>query len=94
MWLRRPGHPVLEIESEWNGDSVEMHIRQVQGPEASMGTVPDAYRAPLSVRVVTESGSEVHPFSLDGPGTAPQLPFGGGAALRAVRRRTTCCWRN
>ena len=66
MWLRRPGHPVLEIESEWDGDSVEMHIRQVQGPEASMGTVPEAYRAPLSVRVVTESGSEVHPFTLEG----------------------------
>ena len=66
MWLRRPGHPVLEIESTWDGDSVEMHIRQVQGPEASMGTVPEAYRAPLSVRVVTESGSEVHPFTLEG----------------------------
>ena len=66
MWLRRPGHPVLEIESGWDGDSVEMNIRQVQGPEASMGVVPDAYRAPLSVRVVTESGSEVHPFTLEG----------------------------
>ncbi len=66
LWLRRPGHPVLEIASEWDGDSVEMHIRQVQGPEASMGTVPDAYRAPLSVRVVTAAGSEVHRFTLDG----------------------------
>ena len=66
MWLRRPGHPVLEIESSWDGEAVEMHIRQVQGPEASMGEVPEAYRAPLSVRVVTASGSEVHPFTLDG----------------------------
>ena len=66
MWLRRPGHPVLEIESGWDGEAVEMHIRQVQGPEASMGQVPEAYRAPLSVRVVTASGSENHPFTLEG----------------------------
>lgn len=66
LWLRRPGHPVLEIASEWDGDSVEMHIEQVQSPEASMGTVPDAYRAPLSLRVVTASGAEIHPFTLDG----------------------------
>ena len=66
LWLRRPGHPVLEIASEWTGNAVEMNIRQVQGPEASMGTVPEAYRAPLSVRVVTASGSEVHPFTLEG----------------------------
>ena len=66
MWLRRPGHPVLEIASEWTGDSVEMRIRQVQTPEASMGTVPEAYRAPLSVRVVTASGSEIHSFTLEG----------------------------
>ena len=66
LWLRRPGHPVLEIESAWDGDSVEMQIRQVQGPEASMGAVPEAYRAPLSVRVVLASGSEVHPFTLEG----------------------------
>ena len=66
LWLRRPGHPVLEIESTWNGDAVEMEIRQVQTPEASMGEVPEAYRAPLSVRVVTASGAEVHPFTLEG----------------------------
>ena len=75
MWLRRPGHPVLEIESTWDGDSVEMHIRQVQGPEASMGTVPEAYRAPLTVRVVTESSSEVHPFTLDGREQHLSFPF-------------------
>ena len=74
MWLRRPGHPVLEIESAWDGEAVEMNIRQVQGPEASMGTVPDAYRAPLSVRVVTASGAEVHPFTLEGREQTLSLP--------------------
>lgn len=74
MWLRRPGHPVLEIESEWTGDAVEMRIRQVQGPEASMGTVPEAYRAPLSVRVVTASGSETHPFMLEGREQSVSFP--------------------
>lgn len=83
MWLRRPGHPVLEIESEWDGDSVEMHIRQVQGPEASMGTVPEAYRAPLSVRVVTESGSEVHLFTLEG--REQHLSFPAAEEPRYVR---------
>ena len=83
MWLRRPGHPVLEIEPTWDGDSVEMHIRQVQGPEASMGTVPEAYRAPLSVRVVTESGSEVHPFTLEG--REQHLSFPAAEEPRYVR---------
>ena len=83
MWLRRPGHPVLEIESEWDGDSVEMHIRQVQGPEASMGTVPEAYRAPLSVRVVTDTGSETHPFTLEG--REQHLRFPAGEEPRYVR---------
>ena len=83
MWLRRPGHPVLEIESAWDGDSVEMHIRQVQGPEASMGTVPEAYRAPLSVRVVTESGSEIHPLTLEGQ--EQHLSFPAAEEPRYVR---------
>ena len=83
MWLRRPGHPVLEIVSAWDGDSVEMQIRQVQGPEASMGEVPDAYRAPLSVRVVTASGSEVHPFTL--AGREQSLSFPAAEEPRYVR---------
>ena len=83
MWLRRPGHPVLEIASEWDGDSVEMHVRQIQRPEASMGTVPEAYRAPLSVRVVTESGSEVHPFTLEG--REQHLSFPSAEEPRYVR---------
>ena len=66
LWLRRPGHPVLEITSSWADGTVEMHIRQVQSPEASIGEVPDAYRAPLSARVVGESGSETHEFWLEG----------------------------
>ena len=83
MWLRRPGHPVLEIASEWDGDSVEMHIRQVQGPEASMGTVPGAYRAPLSVRVVTASGSRAHAFTLEG--REQHLSFPAAEEPRYVR---------
>ncbi len=83
MWLRRPGHPVLEIESAWDGDSVEMRIRQVQGPEASMGQVPEAYRAPLSVRVVAASGSEVHPFTLEG--REQNLSFPAAEEPRYVR---------
>ena len=66
LWLRRPGHPVLEISSDWREGEVELHIRQVQSPEASIGEVPEAYRAPLSVRVVGEAGSETHPFTLEG----------------------------
>ncbi len=83
LWLRRPGHPVLEIESGWDGDSVEMQIRQVQGPEASMGQVPEAYRAPLSVRVVTASGSEAHPFTLEG--REQSLSFPAAEEPRYVR---------
>ena len=83
MWLRRPGHPILEIESAWDGDSVEMQIRQIQGPEASMGAVPEAYRAPLSVRVVTASGSEVHPFTL--AGREQSLSFPASEEPRYVR---------
>ena len=83
LWLRRPGHPVLEIESAWDGDSVEMQIRQVQGPEASLGAVPEAYRAPLSVRVVTASGSEVHPFTLEG--REQSLSFPASEEPRYVR---------
>lgn len=66
LWLRRPGHPVLEIASDWQDGEVELHIRQVQTPEASIGEVPEAYRAPLSVRVVTAAGSETYPFTLEG----------------------------
>ncbi len=62
MWLRSPGHPVLEIESSWSDGELELRIRQVQRPEASMGEVPSAYRAPLSIR----AGSEVHSFWLEG----------------------------
>ncbi len=76
MWLRRPGHPVLEVEFGWSDGQVDMRIRQVQSPEASMGVVPDAYRAPLSVRVVTGSGSEVHPFTLDGREQTVRFPSG------------------
>ena len=66
LWLRRPGHPVLEIETAWSDGEVGMRIRQVQSEAASMGRVPQAYRAPLSIRVVGESGAEVHPFTLEG----------------------------
>ncbi len=65
MWLRRPGHPILELESEWSDGSVELSVRQVQTEAASLGTVPLAYRAPLTVRVVTGEGEETHPFLLE-----------------------------
>ncbi len=65
QWLRRPGHPVLEIGTAWADGEVEMRVRQVQTPAASLGAVPDAYRAPLSVRVVTDAGAETHPFELE-----------------------------
>ncbi len=74
MWLRRPGHPVLEVESDWSDGEVVMRIRQIQAPEASMGQVPDAYRAPLSVRVVTESEAEIHSFTLEGREQTVRFP--------------------
>ena len=48
-----------------------------------MGTVPEAYRAPLTVRVVTESGSEVHPFTLEG--REQHLSFPSAEEPRYVR---------
>ena len=85
LWLRRPGHPVLEIGSRWDeaASEVVLEIRQVQTPAASMGTVPDAYRAPLAVRVVTASGSERHPFVLEG--REQTLRFPAPDAPRFVR---------
>ena len=65
LWLRRPGHPILEVESEWLDGEVELRVRQVQREAASLGTVPLVYRAPLSVRIVTETGEETHPFQLE-----------------------------
>ncbi len=78
MWLRRPGHPTLEVESAWSDGEVEMRIRQVQSPEASMGVVPEAYRAPLSVRIATDSGgSEIHRFLLEGREQTLRFPAAG-----------------
>ena len=65
MWLRRPGHPVLEIKTHWTGTEVELRIRQVQTPVASMGAVPEAYRAPLTIRVAGASGSKEYGFELN-----------------------------
>ncbi len=77
LWLRRPGHPILEIESSFGDGAAVMQIRQVQTAAASMGTVPEEYRAPLAVRVVTGSGSEIHRFTLEGREQTLTFPAAG-----------------
>lgn len=74
MWLRRPGHPVLEVETRWTATEVETRIRQVQTPEASMGVVPAVYRAPLALRVVGADSSEEHRFELNRREQTIRLP--------------------
>ena len=76
LWFRRPGHPILEIATGWDeaASEVVMEIRQVQTPEASMGEVPAAYRAPLAVRLFTPGGATRHPFVLEGREQTVRFP--------------------
>ncbi len=78
LWLRRPGHPVLEIETVWSEDAVEVRIRQVQEPEASLGEVPAAFRAPLTLRTVGENTAFDEDFELNAREQVVRLPAPAG----------------
>ena len=58
QWLYKPGHPVFEVNSEWDKSTgtVRLRVRQVQ--DRSMG-IP-VYRTPVRIGVITENGNKVH----------------------------------
>ena len=65
-WLRRPATRCWK--SSQGGTEIPWRCTSGRSrrPRPAWGRSPDAYRAPLSVRVVTASGSENHPFTLEG----------------------------
>jgi len=58
QWLYKPGHPVFEVNTEWDemAGAVRLRARQVQ--DRSKG-VP-VYRVPVRIGLMTETRTEVH----------------------------------
>jgi len=61
--LFKPGHPIFEVEYEWNegAKAIEMTVSQVQDFERG---VP-VYTLPVQVGITTSQGKEVHMLQVD-----------------------------
>jgi aminopeptidase N len=51
QWIYQPGHPVLEVRSDWNNGEVRLHVRQKQQSK---------FILPVTIAVTTEAGKQSH----------------------------------
>lgn len=63
QWVRKAGHPVLDVSHTWDATSRRVTLRVRQTQDTSRG-VP-IFRMPVDVEVVTERGATVHRIQLD-----------------------------
>jgi aminopeptidase N len=63
QWLYKPGHPVFEVGSAWDGAAKAVRLRVAQVQDFSRG-VP-VFRVPVSVKIVTAGRTDVHEIWLD-----------------------------
>ena len=64
QFIFRPGHPVFEVNSDWNAESgeIRLHVAQVQSRDHG---VP-LYRTPVRIGIVTSAGKTVEEVWLTG----------------------------
>ncbi len=58
QWLFKPGHPVLEVSTEWNAAARVLRLLVKQVQDFSRG-IP-VFRLPVSVKFFTSGGNEIH----------------------------------
>jgi aminopeptidase N len=63
QWLTKPGHPVFEVASAWDGAAKAVRLRVVQAQDFARG-VP-VFRVPVSIKIVTAGGTDVHELWID-----------------------------
>jgi len=54
QWVESPGHPRLEVKSQWSDGQLKVSVTQKQKSKG----VPKAFHFPLTVHVVTEDGQQ------------------------------------
>jgi aminopeptidase N len=57
QWLFKPGHPVLEIKSEWDEPRKVVRLKVAQVQDFSKG-IP-VFRLPVAVKIVTAKGEDI-----------------------------------
>lgn len=57
QWLYKPGHPVLEVGSEWDLAAKTVRLRVAQVQDLSKGT--PVFRMPVSVKLVTPGRTDI-----------------------------------
>ena len=57
QWLYKPGHPVLEVGSEWDAASKSVRLRVAQVQDLSKGT--PVFRMPVSIKLVTPGRTDI-----------------------------------
>jgi aminopeptidase N len=57
QWLFKPGHPVLEIRSEWDEPRKVVRLKVAQVQDFSKG-IP-VFRLPVAVKIVTAKGKDI-----------------------------------
>ena len=63
QYIFSPGHPVFEIESNWDADAGQIRVHVVQAQDRAHG-VP-TYRSPVQIGIVTRSGKRVETVWLE-----------------------------
>jgi aminopeptidase N len=63
QWLFKPGHPVFEVGSAWDGAAKAVRLRVAQVQDFSRG-VP-VFKVPVSVKIVTAGRTDVHEVWVD-----------------------------
>jgi aminopeptidase N len=53
QWVEAPGHPVLEVSTSWSSGQLKVSVSQKQKGDK----VPKAYRFPLTIKMITSTGS-------------------------------------
>ena len=58
QWLYRPGHPVFDVNSDWDEAAGVLRLRVKQVQDTSLG-IP-IYKMPVKIGLTTADGTEVH----------------------------------
>ncbi len=73
QWLYKPGHPVLEVGSEWDAASKSVRLRVAQVQDLSKGT--PVFRMPVSIKLVTSRRTDIRTIWVEKKEEAFVLPL-------------------
>jgi aminopeptidase N len=73
QWLYKPGHPVLEVGSEWDAAAKAVRLRVAQVQDLSRGT--PVFRMPVSIKLVTPKRTEIRRIWVEKPKETFVLPL-------------------